>query len=375
MKNFRFCCALPGLSVLMSFVPAALAAEGDPCLDDADCGDGYECDLPPTTSSASSGAMDSAGDAKLAPPDASGQTDAGSVSAGDGADSEGVTEGTCERAPRRCTTDADCDEYHVCVGDVATVCSSDGACGEVDPGPRSGTCEGRPVSCSKSSDCPSGTQCVDGTCTLDLASCEKDSECEAGYECLSPDVQECSVAPCSSTDPTCEPEIVCEPGDDALSFCFPKAKACAADDDCSAGWRCYDMEDEEDAPEDWAGVDKGCLPPELVGVFEGYVQLTLDGVVVGGSSEASDSSELGGSSDAKGTSDNSGDLAAPSNDGSSVSGEADDNGSAGARGQSASSSKSKGGCTLSGSGRARTSLFGGMALALLAAAVRRRRAG
>jgi hypothetical protein len=373
MNNSRIYGALTGLGVLFSFVPAALAAEGDPCVEDADCGEGYQCDLPPTASGMSSGATDSGGSAKVAPPDASGGMGAG------GAGSEVVREGTCERAPKTCTTDADCDEYYVCeFGDsVETICVAGGSCSETDTAPveESGFCEAELIACSKNAECPSGTECVDGTCTLDLTSCEEDSDCDSGYECLSSREQDCSsTPPCAGTGGACEPEIVCEPSGDATSFCFPKAKACDTDDDCTGSWRCYDMEDEEDAPEDWAGVDKGCLPPELVGAIEGYVQVTLDGVAMG-AAETSDSrsSDLEDGSDDDDDDDDAADAPPAENDEAEASGAPKEDGSAGATDRSAGTNKSNG-CTWSGSGSARTSLFGMVAMALLGAAALRRRA-
>jgi MYXO-CTERM domain-containing protein len=358
MKNSRICCAVSGLSVLLSFVPTALAAGGEPCVEDADCGEGYACDRPPTAGSAT----DRGGDAEDVPPATSGQADGGNESGAGGGGSGVATEGTCERAHKTCKTDADCGQYYVCALSESTfACDSDGNCtvGDTEPEEEEGFCSAKLVSCSRDSECPSGSECVDGTCTIDLTSCEDDSECEAGYECLSWDERECSSPPpCLGTDDACETEPVCEPSDDTTSFCFPKAKACSTDDDCSASWACYDMEDEEDAPEDWAGVDQGCLPPALVGAFEGYVYVTLDGVAMGSgeSSEASDAPPRGGGTD-------------PSDE----SGQSD---SSGAKAQSASTSKNDGdgGCSLCRSGPSRTSPAGLMAMALLAAAAVRRRA-
>lgn len=242
-----------------ALVSTALAAEGDPCTADAECGEGYACEV----------------EADVALPSA----DPGSGSGEDpGTDAE--TTGTCVIARRPCTADTDCDENYECeFNDPPSigVCDTEGNCTE-RPSEESttGECVGVPLDCSTDAECPEASACMSGLCTFAFTPCATDTECEDRNLCLPIESEVCTVSSCPAGDEDCQPVTVCEPVDEGEGYCFPAPQPCTSDAGCSGDWTCYDVPNDNELPGAWVGVDKSCLPPGIVGAIEGWVAVEGD---------------------------------------------------------------------------------------------------
>lgn len=243
------------LLALVLVSPQLLAAEGDLCAANVDCGDGYVCNLPPTAGG-SSGSGGSAGAA-----------------------TEDVTvTGSCGVAPVTCTTDADCGEHFACSfddGSTSAGCDAAGNCTAVEDVATVGECVGVPMECAADADCPEASVCLEGLCTYAPTSCTDDAVCADGYACADIGGEEgaCMSMPCiPDATGTCVNEVVCETTA-APSYCFPKPVACASDADCPTGWSCYGVAEAD--LEGWSDLPLACLPPGIVGAIEGWV--TVEG--------------------------------------------------------------------------------------------------
>jgi|GEM_PF-3787956 len=329
-----------------TLVSPALTAEGDPCTADADCGEGYACE-----DGDSAGAPGEGGAAPEPP-------------------------GTCVIARRPCTSDADCDANYECeIYDAPStvVCDEEGSC-EVLPPEEStiGECVGVPLECATDADCPEPSSCMSGLCTFAFAPCTADTDCDDLYLCLADESEVCTSYDCSSDDPDCVPETVCEPVEDAGGHCFPAPQPCSTDADCTGEWTCYDVPNDNELPGAWKGVDKSCLPPGIVGAVEGWV--ALEG-------EEYDDSDTAGSvqEDPELTSEAGagpvaeGEDAAPRGEGG-ASGEADDADAAEVEATaSAAAETDDGGCRAAGAGATGTSALARLLAAAGRAGGRRRR--
>lgn len=271
MNHTAIACRFASLLVAVTLAPTAIAAEGDPCVADADCGVGYACNLPPTAGDGA-GVGGSSGSERSAAGGAA--EDPVPPVAGTGGDSTERPEtpvGECRRARLTCVTDADCGNHYVCEFDSSDVaCAAGSDCTDVPFESPTGECYGEPMACSANTDCPESSNCVDQLCTFEPVECTDDVGCPSDYECMLSVTEECSVSPCAAGE-SCDPEPTCTTTS-TNGVCFPKPIPCSSDADCSGGWLCYDVPN-EDAPDDWAEVDKGCLPAGIVGAIEGYVEV------------------------------------------------------------------------------------------------------
>jgi MYXO-CTERM domain-containing protein len=292
MTKFRVVSSFGSCVMLCLFASSAMAGEGDPCTSDADCGDGYACNLPPV--SGAYGGEPIAVDDPGVPIAIDGGTSEGTGGATTSDPEEQV--GTCEQAPTPCTTDADCDEYYVCSmdeGDSATVaCDSEGNCSievvQSEP-PTEGVCRGEPISCTTNSDCPTASVCLEDVCAFDLVSCAENTDCPSGYQCFAEETETCWTEPCANGQ-VCDVEPVCETSTDD-AFCLPVPVACTPESGCDGDTVCYDVPN-EDAPGAYADIDFVCWPQGLVGAIEGYVVPAMDGTLMD-SSEDSAASDTG----------------------------------------------------------------------------------
>jgi hypothetical protein len=281
---FVFCLALASCFVLLLDSGAAHAQQ---CVRDADCPDGYGCDVPPTAGAcdSSSGTCD---DARIAP-----------------------SPGQCEPKPLLCKVDSDCPAGLTCDVRSATECAvapaapPNGSAGQsAGAAPAEPACQQLPP---------------EGECVHELTPCTKDSECNGGEVCTPlGTTSECSG---SAATPTCAPGAQCEapaaPPEEQCTetqrfFCFPPPKGCSASDPCASGTRCVQLpEDASDhPPPGWEGISALCLPEDWALVLEGRVE------VEGGSSEdsAESSSGRGADKSAQGAAGSAPDLGNDSGD-------------------------------------------------------------
>ncbi len=180
--------------------------DGEPCENDADCGEGEVCD-----------------------------------------------EGLCVPAPE-CVEDADCDPGEICVNEE---CVPDLECVEdldCDPGEICVDNECVPdVECVEDLDCDPGEICVDNECVPDLE-CVEDADCDTGEICVDnecvPDLECVEDADCDTgeicVDNECVPDFECmndaECDDDDLctegvceaGFCSYPPVDCDDDNECTA---------------------------------------------------------------------------------------------------------------------------------------------
>ncbi|MBN2193074.1 MAG: hypothetical protein JW751_09685 [Polyangiaceae bacterium] len=267
-------CRLTSLCVVFTSASVAFAAEGDPCLADADCGVGYACELPPV-GSRGAGVGGSWG-AEPQPAGGAAEDPGPAAGAEGGAAATVEVVGECQRAPLPCTSDADCGEHQVCQFDYAeAACASGSDCSDVPVESSSiGECWGEPMACGGDGDCPEASTCVDRLCTFELIECTEDAGCPGDYECIFEVAEQCAASSCMPGE-TCDSEPVCTTMTTEDGMCFPKPIPCASDGDCSGGWLCYDVPN-ADAPEVWAAVDLACLPAGIIGALEGYVEVGGD---------------------------------------------------------------------------------------------------
>jgi hypothetical protein len=234
------------------------AAHAQQCLRDADCPDGYGCDLPPTagTCDSSSGTCS---DAKIAP-----------------------SPGQCEPKPLLCTADSDCPKGLTC--DLRS--SNDCSVAAPPSGSAGGAAPAEPATCE---DLPSEGECVHA-----LTPCTEDSECSGGEVCTPlGTTSDCSA---SAGSATCAPGAQCDPPaappeeqctETQRFYCFPPPKGCSASEPCASGTRCVQLPDDasDHPPPGWEGLTALCLPEDWALVLEGRVHIE------GGNSEDSGSAE------------------------------------------------------------------------------------
>ncbi len=261
----------------------------------------------------------------------------------------GVLISTPARAQSECVSDDDCEEGYACELDVddAPECPPNADCEPVASEP-SGWCAPARLECDSDSDCPSPATCEveDRECVYVVEPCEVDADCDENYACLAggssgscssgsdsassdPDAEGSSSVDTSSGEadtgsediksdgvsaqeptpdeassdldpgapgPVQEPERVdgadetCEV--ETVNYCFPKVFPCDTDADCMDDWTCEEVP--EGGPDEWADVERACLPPVIVAVIEERIDVDADGI---GRSESSQDTSAGGIDD------------------------------------------------------------------------------
>jgi hypothetical protein len=289
--------ALLALGISANARAGAGALTDAPCMTDADCGGGFECDLGPTATR-DCGSDD--GECDATPPEA--------------------RSGRCEPKKMTCEVDADCVsglacEHHDSGDDCAVAApksSADGgtppdepeACEPAEPEP--GECAYRFVGCTKDSDCDGDLVCTPLGSTSECSS-DAPVPCEQGQDCPAPEPEKCTET--------------------TRSYCFPARVDCERDADCDADTRCVALsaDAQENPPPAWEGATALCLPEAIALVLEGRVDASGD--VHASSDESSsakdnDLSAGGGAPQANGKSAGpagAGKSAQPADDGCAVS--------------------------------------------------------
>jgi MYXO-CTERM domain-containing protein len=145
---------------------------------------------------------------------------------------------------QECATDTDCPKNYTCETEVyAAPCAAEPC--------RDGE------SCAEPEPCTSTTEeysyCMPNTCTAD-------SQCAEGMKCKTFELSGgCSVAPCSSEEPDCQSEPICEPSV-TESYCVPAyIGPCQANADCGAGFECVPAQD------CWCSGSGGSIEPDIDG--------------------------------------------------------------------------------------------------------------
>jgi MYXO-CTERM domain-containing protein len=226
------------------------------CNSDADCPDGFGCDLPPSAGACdpSSGTCSSA---RIAP-----------------------SQGECEPKALLCKADSDCPKGLTCALRSA---------GECDVAPAASGSAGQSAGAAPAEQ-PSCQEVLpsEGECVHELTPCTESSECSGGEVCtLLGTTSECSG---SAGSPACAPGAQCEapatPSEEHCTetqrfYCFPPPKGCSASEPCASGTRCVQLPDDasDHPPPGWEGLSALCLPEDWALVLEGRVALE------GGSSE------------------------------------------------------------------------------------------
>lgn len=234
------------LVLLCSFPASAWALE---CQTDADCSDGYYCEMLPCTC-----AMPACEDGAECP-EAECEPCPGECVAEATSTDTGWTTGEC-------TADADCPQGFACVE------TTYGYCGGAIPDCEPCTCaceEGQPCNCED--ECPpcetsEPPECSEGTimvCEYQPQTCAADSDCAEGFECVAQEACTSYDSCVSCACPVCPEGETCEPCDcpevpdecvgvpsepvcETLgSYCVPKQVECTQDSDCPDDWSCTAM--------------------------------------------------------------------------------------------------------------------------------------
>lgn len=249
-------------------------ARAQQCTSDADCDDGYACDLGPV------GMQDCSRPDPSAP-------DAGSCDP-----TPLPRSGECEPRKMTCDTDADCVKGLTCVHhEDSSACASppalpDGGapetpdCGAPEPSP--GECAYVLVECQKDSDCDDGLECAPVSKTTECEGSSSGSVCMPGQPCTPPEQMET----CTET---------------THSYCFPPRVDCTRDDDCEDGARCVVLPDDakKDPPPGWQGANALCFPEAFALALEKRVD--FEGAGGTKSEDSSADSAKGGARDASGS--------------------------------------------------------------------------
>jgi MYXO-CTERM domain-containing protein len=212
--------------------PGTCVIDPDRCLTNADCEDGFVCEVVEQPSSGCAPSAD--GSACEAEPS--------------------VTEiRECVGEPLTCQTDADCASGLACVEDQGQSCPVAGG------GP-SGTSGEQATSCEQS---------AQRLCTWQPAACSSDADCGPNEECVG-FAETCSSAPCAPNQ-ECDDTVVCEP-DTSEMLCFPTQRACSSAADCASGEVCFDVSTESDELPEWWDAGLGfeyCFSEGLVLAIQG----------------------------------------------------------------------------------------------------------
>lgn len=291
------------------------------CTTDADCGTGYQCNLPPTNGGASGGGGSTGISTPGTPtpdPDApiAVRIDGGVVTKTPVVDA-GLSipvpsTGTCEPKPIVCASAADCPADFECQKDRIAVanptCRADAACATPPPPQPSdtGTCRAVYRACNSSADCPAplvcksqGGVCTGGAsvgpdgvvttlpetctegksvCTYVPVTCTADSGCADSYQCVK--VSESSS--CSGSSVVCtrsaDGGVTCTTPEPPVCTsrvvmnCMPKQIACGAGQACPSGWSCFDYSNFSGTVPGWTpdASGKACLPDGLVLAVQGH---------------------------------------------------------------------------------------------------------
>ena len=288
------------LSALGLTLAVPAGARAQECSEDADCAEGFECDLE------ASGAASR--------PDCPPESDCDPAPEPEPA----PPRGECEPAELTCMSDSDCPGGAVCVrrrsdcGSTDTDSGSDSGDSEgsdAAPTPGSGSGAGGsggddPAPDAKLPAAAPEEECepaTEGQCVYTLVECKADSDCEGGDLCTEFDGGgACSEEPDCAGDgcPEDDEEPVCE--QTTISWCFPKPVDCSDGQKCGDGTRCVVLPEDvnDDAPASWNGASALCLPELWALAFEERIE--IDGGK--GSSEAA-SDGKGVRSDSLGNSD------------------------------------------------------------------------
>jgi MYXO-CTERM domain-containing protein len=198
----------------------ASAVSAQECQADADCGDGYRCEL---------------------------YSGGGAISCEVTPEGEEIceefipeepTSGYCVREPILCTSDADCGaglkchlpDVGVAPDEAAPPCAEGEECGSEDPAP--------------GDDNNSGLVAPQGYCGWAFVDCTADADCGEFGECVSVGGSDCGgAAPfpdCADGEDCPEPEPV-DCGEPVELFaCVPAEIDCETDDQCPTDWACVE---------------------------------------------------------------------------------------------------------------------------------------
>jgi MYXO-CTERM domain-containing protein len=202
---------LSALSLAGATLTASSAAFALDCKADADCGQGFFCELAPTVST-SPGCAPGANCTTPEPAPAA------------------ATTGTCQASPLSCASDADCPEYLTCAssGDYACAAPSCPA-GQNCPAP----------DCTPPANAPK-------TCQVRSRTCQADADCYGNFQCvITQGGVACATPACPPGAPDCPATDCPAPGTPAPSqgYCEPKEITCAADSDCPTDWACVEFDE------------------------------------------------------------------------------------------------------------------------------------
>jgi hypothetical protein len=278
-----------------------LRAQAQECLQDSDCGEGFECDQPPSGASS-----------RDCPP---------------GAECEPVADpapqvGECEAMELTCMADADCPSGATCElsnDDCDSVSQPAAPPDSGDDQQSSGAAGGAapPQEAPERNDdgCEPATE---GQCVFTLVECTSNSQCTGADLCTALGTRRrCSGGGVGSaaTPPACagdgcpEPEPRPAPAPEeetctetTVSYCFPRPVDCSDGDACGAGERCVELPEDvqEDAPAGWEGASALCLPEVWALAIEGRIE--IEGGGSSGSDGASSGQATRGDSKSKGES-------------------------------------------------------------------------
>ncbi len=214
--------------LLVTFAAATVTAQE--CESDADCDEGYDCEMP-------------------------------SIACAEGPNGEGREDceeerqqltGECVRGPLSCDSDADCPGILTCQswGSSSVPCTVDEEgneeCGDADPVEEELFCDWTPARCDDDTPCDEGFECEQGgeiSVGEDCAeACDEEGNCTSDCGDQEPDFQETTEG-----------------------YCIPVEIECETDDQCPTDWSCYSLSYEEcsgSGSSGSGGTDDGDVPPE-----------------------------------------------------------------------------------------------------------------
>jgi len=187
-------------------------ASAQDCTADADCAEGFHCELYGAT------------DCVVAP--GQDEPDCG----------DPVEFGACVRSPIACDTDADCPTYLSCI--------TGGGAGEAPPD--TGAPDQAPCMVDETGNCAGDGLIDPGTeqsyCAYQELTCDTDADCPSDFECAvyASGGGGCAAPACDPADASCDPGFV-DCGDvEVIEYkaCQPREITCAADADCPTEWQC-----------------------------------------------------------------------------------------------------------------------------------------